>query len=396
MSGAARKFQAAPGVRRAAGLLISIVAPSSAGKTVSALRLAMGIQSVCGGEVDVIDTENGRALAYADRYKFNHVPFDPPYSPDDYFEVIQFCVARGTKTIVIDQASFEHEGAGGVLEWHEREIDRLLKMWRDSTRDKVQLAAWQAPKAARTHLINEIQRMNVNLIFTFRAKEKLKIVPGKPPRELGWQAISGDEWMYAMSLQFLLTPGSDGRPTWQSDLPSERAVMKLPMQFREMFNRDKPAQLDEEAGRRLALWAAGAAINPESTGRQHPLGMTDVAVLLRGYAECADAHTLAELEESRGAIWKKIPTADKPRLKDAAEAAIARLSAKPKTYDGPPAPAITIDQATVIRDHLREDGVEVSLFCAHFEIGEVEALPFVSYRDAIAWIDEQVAAREST
>lgn len=380
MSVAARKFQAAPGVRRAAGLLISIVAPSSAGKTVSALRLAMGIQSVCGGEVDVIDTENGRALAYADRYKFNHVPFDPPYSPDDYFEIIQFCVARGTKTIVIDQASFEHEGAGGVLEWHEREIERLLKMWRDSTRDKVQLAAWQAPKAARTHLINEIQRMNVNLIFTFRAKEKLKIVPGKPPRELGWQAISGDEWMYAMSLQFLLTPGSDGRPTWQSDLPSERAVMKLPMQFREMFNRDKPAQLDEEAGRRLALWAAGDA------------GVSEADALIADYAKCADIEQLPVLEERRSVIWKKTPTADKPRLKEAFETARTRLADLPKTT-ADPVPVITIDQATVIRDHLREENIDATVFCAHFQIGDVEALPFALYRDAMAWLDEQVRAK---
>jgi hypothetical protein len=121
--------------------------------------------------------------------------------------------------------------------------------------------------------------------------------------------------------------------------------------------------------------------------------MTDVAVLLREYAECTDAEELAALEKFRGEIWKKTPAADKTRLKDASEAALARLTPKPKMYDGPPAPAITIDQATVIRDHLREDKIELSLFCAHFEIGDVEALPFVLYRDAMQWIDDQVAAK---
>lgn len=382
MNAAARKFQASPAVRKAVGLLISIVAPSSAGKTVSALRLATGIRSVCGGEIDLIDTENGRALAYADKYHFNHVPFDPPYSPDDYFEAIQFSVARGAKTVIVDQTSYEHEGAGGVLEWHEREIERLLKQWPNSTRDKVQLSAWMTPKAARTHLINEIQRMRVNLIFTFRAKEKLKIIPGKPPKELGWQAISGDEWMYAMGLQFLLTPGSDGRPTWQSDLASELALMKLPMQFRQMFNRESPAQLDEEAGRKLAEWAAGSPDPNPTAGRQHELGMTDTQILLRRYSECASRIDFEELEKYRGSVWKKIPTADKPAVKDASEAASRRLE-----------DAVSFDQATVIADHLREDKIEASMFLAQFEINDVAQLPAKLYGDALLWIEQQVAAR---
>jgi hypothetical protein len=383
MSAVARKFQASPAVRKAVGLLISIVAPSSAGKTVSALRLATGIRSVCGGEIDLIDTENGRALAYADRYQFNHVPFDPPYSPDDYFEAIQFSVARGAKTVIVDQTSFEHEGTGGVLEWHEREIERLLKQWSNSTRDKVQLSAWMAPKAARTHLINEIQRMNVNLIFTFRAKEKLKIIPGKPPKELGWQAISGDEWMYAMGLQFLLTPGSDGRPTWQSDLDSERALMKLPMQFRQMFNRESPAQLDEEAGRKLAEWAAGSPDPNPTACRQHELGMTDAQVLLRRYSECASQMDFDEIEKYRGSIWKKIPTADKPAVKDASDATKRRLA--------PTVARIALDQATVLADSLKEEGVELTLLLGKFEIGSLEELPADKYAEAKAFIDKASA-----
>lgn len=362
MNAAARQFQAIPGVRKSAGLLISILGPSSAGKTLSAIRLAMGIQSVCGGDIDLIDTEGGRALAYADRYKFNHVPFDPPYSPNDYYDAIAYCVARGTKTIIVDQASFEHEGEGGVLEWHEREIDRLLKQWRDSTRDKVQLAAWLVPKAARTRLINYIQRMNVNLIFTFRAKEKIKIVPGKPPKDLGWQAISGDEWMYAMSLQFLLLPGSDGRPTWQSDLQSELALMKLPLQFRDMFNREKPAQLDEDAGRKLAEWAAGGA------------KVSETDALLAEYGQCAGQADFAALEKRRSDIWSKAKAADKAKLKDSSDAANKRLAAS--------ASRISVDESTVIVDALKEHGVDRSLLLRKFGIGSIEELPADKYQEA--------------
>lgn len=53
---------------------------------------------------------------------------------------------------------------------------------------------------------------------------------------------------------------------------------------------------------------------------------------------------------------------------------------------------IGIDQATVLRDKLKEEGVETSLFCAQFEIGDVEDLPLVNHDAAIEWIDKQSAA----
>jgi hypothetical protein len=206
MNAAARQFEISPAVRRTVGLLIGLVGPSSSGKTFSALRVASGIQSVVGGDIDVIDTENGRALYYADKFKFNHLRFAAPFSPDDYLEAIRFCARRGSKTIVIDSMSHEHEGPGGVLEWHERETERLSQLWNVKA-EKAQMAAWGPPKKARRRLINEVLQLNVNLIMTFRAKEKLKIVAGKNPVELGWQPICGDEFMYEMVLQALLLPG---------------------------------------------------------------------------------------------------------------------------------------------------------------------------------------------
>lgn len=55
--------------------------------------------------------------------------------------------------------------------------------------------------------------------------------------------------------------------------------------------------------------------------------------------------------------------------------------------------AVDLDQATVIRDHLREENIDATVFCARFKIGDVEALPFALYRDAMAWLDEQVRAK---
>lgn len=311
-----RTFEAKPAVREAVGLLISVVGPSSSGKTFSALRIASGIQQVVGGDIDVIDTENGRALYYADRFKFTHVRFGAPFSPLDYLEAIRYCARRGAKTVVIDSMSHEHEGSGGVLEWHAAETKRLAALWKTSE-GAAQMAAWGPPKAARRKLINEILQLNINLVFTFRAKEKIKIVKGKDPQELGWQPICGDEFIFEMVLQCLLKPGSEGVPSWTSPLDSERAMMKLPVQFKSLFDQEKPRQIDEDLGKRLAEWAMGGA-------KPAP----ELDALIADYAKCTDAETFKVLEKKRAGVWAKpMPAGYKARVKEAADAAGVRIAA---------------------------------------------------------------------
>jgi hypothetical protein len=380
MTAAARTFIAEPGVRRAVGLLIGLVGPSSSGKTYSALRLASGIREIAGGEIDFIDTENGRALYYADKFRFNHVKLGQPFSPSDYLAALEYCVKRGTKTIVIDSMSHEHEGKGGVLDWHEQECDRLIKAWSRNgntvTRDTVQLAAWKAPKDARTELILAMLQMNVNLVMTYRAKEKIKIVTGKKPVDLGWQPIAGEQYIYEMVLQVLLPPNSEGVPLWKSENPNELAIMKRPFQFHDLFDRDKPRQLDEETGRKLAEWAAGKNAN---AGQQHEIGMKDADILVRRYSEVKTLEAFEEIERQRGEVWKKIPTADKPRVKEAAEAAKAKVA---------PVARINMDQATLLAESLKEEGVELTLLFAKFEINAIEDLPADKYDEAKAFISE--------
>lgn len=310
---ATREFEIAPAVRAQVGLNIGLVGPSSSGKTFSALRIASGIQRIVGGEIDVIDTENGRALYYADKFKFNHLRFGSPFSPDDYLAAIRFCAKRGSKTIIVDSMSHEHEGPGGVLEWHEREMDRLAAIWR-KPRESAQMAAWNQPKQARRRLINEMLQLNVNLILTFRAKEKIKIIPGKEPKQLGWQPICGEEFIYEMALQALLLPGSQGAPTWNPELESERAMIKLPAQFRNVFDAaGAPKPLDEETGAELARWAAGGV-------KSDP----ELEALIADYAKCETGEQLEALEKRRAAVWKKASPTIKQRLKEASEAAQRR------------------------------------------------------------------------
>jgi hypothetical protein len=306
-----RKFEDRPAVRERVPLLIGLMGPSGGGKTFSALRVASGIQKVSGGDIFVVDTEARRALHYADRFRFRHVVFSPPFGPLEYLAALEHCAAHGAGTIIVDSMSHEHEGQGGVLEMHEAETKRIAKAWK-TTEGKASMAGWAKPKQERRRLINSILQMPVNFIFCFRAKQKLKIEAGKDPKPLGFMPIAGEEFVYEMGVCALLMPGSGGVPTWETNELGERQMIKCPEWSHEIFSEARP--LDERVGEQLAKWAAG-------TVTRTPTELVDA------YAACSDPATLGTLEQERKLLWKGASTDEKQALKLASDRATARVQA---------------------------------------------------------------------
>lgn len=259
-----REFKTQTAVRDRVPLLIGLTGPSGGGKTFSALRLATGIKTVVGGKIYVIDTEARRALHYADQFEFEHLDFAPPFASGDYLAAIRYCVGQGAKVVVIDSTSHEHDGPGGYLETHEKEIDRLSR-GDPEKRERVNFLAWSKPAEERRKMVSGLLQLACNFIFTFRAKEKIKLIGGKM-QEQGWMPICGDSLFYEMTLNCMLLPKADGTPIWQSEYIGERQAMKLPLQFRELF-KNKP-QLTEEVGRELATWAAAGSIGHQARTQQ--------------------------------------------------------------------------------------------------------------------------------
>jgi AAA domain len=251
----ARVFEDTPSRRDKVPLLIGLFGPSSSGKTFSALRLATGIQRVSGGDIFVIDTESRRALHYADLFNFRHIDFRAPFGSLDYLAALQHCAAKNAGVIVIDSMSHEHDGVGGYLQLQEAELTRIAGD-DEAKRRRATFLAWKEPSQRRRRLINGILQMNTNFVFCFRAKEKLKIVPGANPIELGFMPIAGDEFLYEMTVAALLLPGAGGVPTWHPQMPGERLMVKVPEQFRKFVKDDGPP-LDEAFGAKLADWARG-------------------------------------------------------------------------------------------------------------------------------------------
>lgn len=262
-----RVFEATNAVREAVPLLIGLMGPSGGGKSFSALRLATGIQTVAGGDIFFIDTEARRALHYADRFKFKHIKFGAPFGSLDYLEAIQYCVSKGAGVVVVDSFSHEHDSPGGMIDFHEKELDRMAgDDW--AKRERVKMLAWQKPKAARRQLINGLLQLEANFIFCFRAKETAKPVKINGKTEVvqqGFMPIAGDEFVFEQTVNCLLLPNAGGVPTWKSDFMGERKMIKLPEMFKDIFRESRA--LDEDTGKQLATWAKGGSKAPAKTAQ---------------------------------------------------------------------------------------------------------------------------------
>jgi hypothetical protein len=252
-----RRFDIRPAIRQRVSLMLGLVGPSGSGKTYSALRLASGIAKASGGDVVVIDTENGRARHYAGLFNFQHIDFAPPYGPLDYLAALQTAEKIHPACIIVDSLSHEHDGEGGTLDCVTAELDRLAGA--DTTlQHKLAAAAWRRPKAARRALLSGLLRLDAHVIVCIRAVERTRATReavATEPIDLGLTPVAAPEFLFELTCSALLRAGAQGHPTWTSTLPGEHAAIKLPRQFEGIFKGDDP--LCERHGEQLARWASG-------------------------------------------------------------------------------------------------------------------------------------------
>ncbi len=251
-----RTFTATPAVRGEEPLLIGCIGPPGGGKTLSALRLAHGMQQVRTGPIVVIDTEGGRSRKYAADIPFEIILIEGPTKPHEYFEAIKAALARDPACIIVDSLSDEHEGEGGYLEWH----DEMVPMFSNNA-----WAAWGPPKASRKKLISGILKIKTPLIFTFRAREKTA-QEGKKIVNIGWQPVAPLEIVHTLDLTCILPPKADGVPVWKSDKAGEDFIIKLPNYLAPYIEDGKP--LCEDMGAAFARWAKGDVTDHTAAGHE--------------------------------------------------------------------------------------------------------------------------------
>lgn len=279
-------FSFRPAKRQDVSLLIGLAGSSGSGKTYTAMRLASGIAG--DKPFAVVDTEAGRAKHYADQFHFDHGDMKPPFSPAAYSDAIMAADKAGYPVIVVDSASHEHAGEGGILDMQEAEFTRM------GGKDAVKMASWVKPKGEHRKFAQKLLQVRAHLILCFRAEEKIEMArnaEGKMEVRKKQTATGLDGWVpicektlpYELTASFLLMARAPGVP-----LP-----IKLQEQHRALFPLDKP--ITEESGRRLAAWAKGSAAQmPEgatpgaatSSSKSDPAVESSAAAVLT-----ADQHT---------------------------------------------------------------------------------------------------------
>jgi hypothetical protein len=105
-----------PAKKSEAKPLIGLYSESGKGKTLSALYLARGFVGPQ-GRIAMIETESGRGEAYSDTLEggYDVISLRDDFSPKNYGDAISAAEAAKVQALIIDSASHEWEGAGGVL-----------------------------------------------------------------------------------------------------------------------------------------------------------------------------------------------------------------------------------------------------------------------------------------
>ncbi|MFN8994406.1 MAG: ATP-binding protein, partial [Pseudomonadota bacterium] len=160
---------------------MGIAAPSGAGKTYSALKLAFGL----GGKAGMIDTENGSGDLYAHLGDYDIIPLTAPYTADKYRAAIKAFEDAGYSTIIIDSLSHAWAGEGGLLDKHGKIAD--------SGRGGNSFAAWRQVTPDHNALVEAMLQSDCHIIATMRSKTEYVIEEDekgkKTPRKIGMAPV---------------------------------------------------------------------------------------------------------------------------------------------------------------------------------------------------------------
>ena len=238
-------FTFRPAKRENTPLIVGIAGPTKSGKTYSAHRVAQGLAN--GGTVAMINAEGAKGHQYADEFNYVATDIEAPFRPERYTEVLKAALALEPAVVIVDSVSHMHDGPGGILEYQADEKARL------GGGDKNNYTAWIKPKAAENQFIYALLSADCHVVLCMRAKEKIKIVGGKPV-ELGWQPIVGERVAFETLFTLMLPPHSKGAP--------DLSISEMRKPFDTLIRSGE--QLTEETGAALREWAsgAGAAVAP--------------------------------------------------------------------------------------------------------------------------------------
>lgn len=298
-----------PASRSEAKPLIGLYAESGNGKTWSALLLARGFVGP-NGKIGMIETEGGRGEANVGREPVGHFlvrPIRGDFSPQEYGKAIDDAEKEGLAALIIDSASHEWEGAGGVL----------AMAAKNDADGKKGVLIWQQPKIShQRHFMLRLMQTPIPLVIVcMRAKYPMVQKGSNWTRSEVLEPKQADDILFEMFVHGWIDAAHKFHST-KYTLP----------ELADIVRDNEPISI--ATGQRLADWAKGSPA-PGRTIRE-PDEASVPAAQTEDMAAGADVSSddLIEWDKKLGAAaaggiaslaaaWKDIPKDIKPSLEAA-------------------------------------------------------------------------------
>lgn len=177
--------------RKSVFLKMAMQGATGSGKTFSALRFAKGFA----GKVAVLDTENGSASLYSDKFEFDVLEMNPPFLTDKYILGIKEAEKAGYDILIIDSLSHAWAAEGGILD---QKNAKDLKGGNSYTN-------WAEFTKKHEQMKQAILQSKIHIICTMRSKMEyvLEQENGKTkPKKVGMAAVQRDDMPYEFTLVF--------------------------------------------------------------------------------------------------------------------------------------------------------------------------------------------------
>jgi hypothetical protein len=206
------------------------------------------------GKICVADTDNSRARLYAGKFNFLHLELHEPFRPMLFEQAAIAAQKQGADVLIVDNFAAEWAGPGGILEWHEAELDRMAGD-NFQRREQLKMVVWGKVKPPHKHMLQRLYQLNMPVLLCCAAEKKIAMVvqtEGKDkgkviPVSQGFQPIGDKDAAYAMTASLLL------EDVQHPGVP--RPIKALLPDLEPIIHLDRP--LDEATGAAIAAWARG-------------------------------------------------------------------------------------------------------------------------------------------
>lgn len=153
------------------------------------LSVARHLTAGTPGRTLVIDTERESALTYADVFAFEHLPWRPPYSPDELAGTLDQLAAQWVQSpddvVVVDSFSHFWQGAGGIL---------------DIAGGRVQ-GGWDKARPMQQALVEQILAVPCHILLGARMKNTVLVSDnGRTIENVGLTIVQDDSLAYELNI----------------------------------------------------------------------------------------------------------------------------------------------------------------------------------------------------